>query len=574
LKKVLAGSLFAMLAFAGIQKAQAQGDDAQIHGNIQIDAQYYNDDPEIDAAQPPADMGFNGFGNIIFSKGNFTSGIRFESYLPALQGFDSRYDGSGIAYRYATYTTDDLEVTLGNFYEQFGSGLIFRSYEARLLGYDNAMDGFRVKYTPFPGLYLKGVYGKQRLYFEKGPALVRGFDGELSLREVNENWAEWKTNVVIGGSFVSKFQADEDPFYILPENVGSYAGRLNLIRSIDRGEKAPGTLNFGSEMVYKINDPTDDNGFIYKNGLAVFSTLAYSHRGFGLTLSGKIVDQMSYRSARSVTGVNDLFINFNPALTRQHTYNLLATLYPYASQPLGEAAFQGEITYKFKKKSVLGGKYGTTVAFNYSAANNIDTTGLNDLASDTMNGRLGYETNYFGVGKQKYWQEYNLEITKKFSKKVKGIFDYSYVLNNVDVSQGLQGHGTVKAHVVVADVQIKLKPKHAIRIEAQYLYKAADETLDALKLAENNNTGDWAFGLVEYTISPHWSFSVLDQYNLGNLNDEFKLHYLTGAVVYSRDNNRFQVQYGRQRAGIFCIGGVCRPVPAANGLLVTITSSF
>ena len=36
-----------------------------------------------------------------------------------------------------------IDVTIGNFYDQFGSGLVFRSYEERNLGIDNAMDGFR-----------------------------------------------------------------------------------------------------------------------------------------------------------------------------------------------------------------------------------------------------------------------------------------------------------------------------------------------------------------------------------------------------------------------------------------------
>jgi len=34
------------------------------------------------------------------------------------------------------------------------------------------------------------------------------------------------------------------------------------------------------------------------------------------------------------------------------------------------------------------------------------------------------------------------------------------------------------------------------------------------------------------------------------------------------------VNYGRQRAGIFCVGGVCRQVPAANGLTLSVTSTF
>lgn len=572
MKSVAKVGLAAALSMIGFQSFGQN--DAQIHGNIQVDAQYYNDDELIGATQPPADMAMNGFGNLIFTKGNFTAGVRYEAYLPALQGFDPRFDGSGIPYRYAQYTLDGLDVTLGNYYEQFGSGLIFRTYEARLLGYDNAMDGLRVKYNPTPGVYIKGIYGRQRLYFELGEGLVRGVDGEININQLKEEWSQRKTNIIIGGSFVSKFQEDNDPLLEIPENVGAYGGRLSIVRSIDRGDLPPGILNFSSEYVYKINDPNTNNNFSYKEGQGLSASLGYSHRGFGVTLSGKIVDNMGFRSSRAPTGVNDLFINYVPALTRQHTYNLLATLYPYAAQPNGEASLQGELIYKFKKGSVLGGKYGTTIALNASMANNIDTTGLNDLNSDSLSQRLGYSTNFFAFGPEKYWQEYNVEITKKFSKKVKGVFDYSYMLANVDVSQGLQGRGTVKAHVFVADVLWKVKKKHSIRMEAQYMYKTADEKYKDSELEGPNNSGDWAFGLIEYTISPHWSFSVLDQYNIGNLNPEYQVHYVTGAVVYTRNANRFQIQYGRQRAGIFCIGGVCRPVPAANGLLVTVTSSF
>ncbi len=53
--------------------------------------------------------------------------------------------GSGVGYRYVKFTVSDLEVTAGNFFEQFGQGLIFRSYEERYLGVDNAMDGFRLE---------------------------------------------------------------------------------------------------------------------------------------------------------------------------------------------------------------------------------------------------------------------------------------------------------------------------------------------------------------------------------------------------------------------------------------------
>ena len=69
--------------------------------------------------------------------------------------------------------------------------------------------------------------------------------------------------------------------------------------------------------------------------------------------------------------------------------------------------------YKLKKKSFLGGKYGTGILLNYSTIYNIDSTALS--ASDTT--QMGYTSNLFSVGDERYYDEINVEITKKFSKK-------------------------------------------------------------------------------------------------------------------------------------------------------------
>ncbi|MEJ6490989.1 MAG: DUF6029 family protein, partial [Flavobacteriales bacterium] len=43
---------------------------------------------------------------------------------------------------------------------------------------------------------------------------------------------------------------------------------------------------------------------------------------------------------------------------------------------------------------------------------------------------------------------------------------------------------------------------------------------------------------------------------------------------YVREATRITLSYGRQRAGLFCVGGVCRFVPANNGLTLNFTQSF
>jgi hypothetical protein len=34
------------------------------------------------------------------------------------------------------------------------------------------------------------------------------------------------------------------------------------------------------------------------------------------------------------------------------------------------------------------------------------------------------------------------------------------------------------------------------------------------------------------------------------------------------------VTYGRQQEGVFCVGGICRVVPASNGFSMLITTNF
>ncbi len=128
-----------------------------VNGNFQIDAAYYQKDTAINADPGKEVFRYNAFGNINYSIGNFTAGLRYESYNPPLIGFLPGYKGSGIPYRFARYKHKDIDVTVGNFYEQFGNGLTLRSYEDRGLLYDNALDGVRIIFMPKKRNYIKRV---------------------------------------------------------------------------------------------------------------------------------------------------------------------------------------------------------------------------------------------------------------------------------------------------------------------------------------------------------------------------------------------------------------------------------
>ncbi|MCK5820381.1 MAG: hypothetical protein KAH17_00780 [Bacteroidales bacterium] len=537
--------LFFMVSLSFSIYAQDQG---RLSGNFQMDVQSYRADSLIGADAIPEKMALNSYANIRYELGDFSAGLRFEGYMNALQGFDPGYDGVGVPYFFARYRFDDLDFTVGDFYEQFGSGILLRTWEDKFLGVDNAMRGIRVKYHPFEGISLTGVVGKQRLFWEYGPGLIRGLDGELRINDLIPALKDKQTLLSLGGSFVSKYQADDDPVYILPENVGAWAYRFNITR---------GALHLDSEYAGKINDPSADNNFIYKPGNSLIVNASYAASGLGMNFSVKRVDNMSFRSDRT-ENLNKLMMGYLPPISKNYTYSLM-NLYPYSSQPTGEMGAQGEISYNIRRGTKLGGKYGTQITLNVSMVNSLDKTALNDTTAIGANGTLGYTSEFFKLGKELYYRDYNVEISRKLSKKWKFTGIYQHIAYNQMI---MEGKGAViNADLAVLEVTWRLAPKQALRVETQGLWTKEDK-------------GNWAMLLAEYSISPHWFFSVSDQYNYGNPDEEKRVHYLFASFGYVKNANRIQLSYGKQREGILCVGGVCRNVPAMNGFTLSITSSF
>ncbi len=545
--------------------AQEDVDAGQITGNVQLLFQTYQEDTLIGAQVPPSKTGFNAFGNLIYTRGNFSAGMRYESYLDPILGYPGRFRGSGVGYRYANYSKEKFEVTLGNFYEQFGSGLLLRAYEERQLGIDNALDGFRLILRPTDGVTLKGLVGKQRLDFDSelinGPGTIRAIDGEINLNDAIERLASSGTRITLGASFVSRYQSgstiSKDTLVLqLPNNVGSWGYRAQVQK---------GGFQLLGEYVRKINDPNADNGYTYRDGEGILINAGWSTKGLGINVGFKGVDNMQFRSDRNLQ-LFDVPVNYIPAITKQHTYNLAATLYPYATVVQGEVGWSAEVFYTIPRKSKLGGKYGTKISFQYATASSLDTTNLAGIEGAVD----GYVRNSWNAGSELFIRDINFDISRKFSKNFKAKYAYFHFdFNTLATPVTTDYKGIVNANVHVLETQVRIKKGHSLRTELQTLFTGIDE-----KTGEKQDKGDWATVLAEYTVSPHWFFSVLDQYNFGNPDPGQRVHYLYGTAGRIEGAHRLSIGYGKRREGIFCIGGVCRAVPASNGFEITFTSSF
>jgi|TARA_B110000116_G_scaffold69852_1_gene60422 hypothetical protein len=527
---------------------------SEIHGNFSLNLQSYIEDETINAAAADEVVLNNAFLNLIYSSNNFTVGLRYESYLNALLDYDSEFKGNGIPYRYATYSIDGLEITAGNFYEQFGSGLIFRSYEEKGLGIDNSMDGIRLKYKLFNGLRLKSFIGKSRTYFTYADGIFRGIDAELDINETFN--LESITKYIVGGSFISRYQQRLNPKFIIPQNVAAYAGRLNILN---------GGWNYYGEYAYKINDPINslqESEMNYASGSAFTNSITYSQKGFGIIAEIHRTDNMLLLSERERTG-KAYIMNYIPTLSKPHAYTLLA-IYPCATQAMGELGVQLDLFYKFKKGTLLGGKYGTKINLNLSRINALDSV------HSMLNDNIDHTPALFSFDEELYFSDINLEINKKVNKKVKYNAVFAHQKYNKDFLEGKTPgeYGTLSSTIGVIDLSYKIKKGHTIRIETQALFTKEPDSVS------KKQEGDWIMALAEYTISPNWFFAIQDMYNYGNEDESKRLHYMNINFGFLKGATRFEIGYGKKREGIFCVGGVCKLVPSSNGLNLSITSSF
>lgn len=564
--KQIAGYLLMLLPMS----VMAQGEKkVTLTGSIQTDWLVPESDNAIGANKEDykADILGNTYINLNLESQYVTAGVRVETMENPLPGFENIFDtepfsGTGIPFFQITGRYKWAEFTAGTFYEQFGSGFILRAYEDRNLGTDNSILGARLTLQPYKGIRLKALGGVQRYHFDWSDSRIMGADLELNIEQWSDKLQKNGHYITLGVSGVTKHEEGAQQEYTIanypyvthytlnmPENVGAMDVRLQYQK---------GGYNILAEYAIKANDPSADNGYIYRKGQAAMLSMSYSQSGFSSLLQAKRSDNMGFRNQRALNPtVASGYINHQPAFAYQHTY-ALTSLYPYGTQMDGEWAFQGELSYRFKRKSPLGGKYGTLVKLNASHIRGLDKEYASPSILGSHLGTNGYSCSFFGMTDDVYYQDINVTLEKKLSKRWKLTAMYMNQQYNQEIIEGHAVHGKiVKSDIGVIEAKWDATDNLSLRGEVQYLH--TDEDL-----------GDWCYGLLEVSLQPNWMFTISDMYN----NGETDTHYFNGNVVYNTGAHRIQLGYGRTREGLNCNGGVCRKVPASRGVTLSYNYNF
>lgn len=538
-----------LLATCLMATASAQTNDIVVSGSVQSDVLIPQEDETIGAEKDGDWAKTNTYIDLQAQSKYVDAGLRFEYLQHPLPGFEPDFAGWGVRHYWVKGKLDKAELTLGAVYDQFGSGLIFRTYEERSLGVDNSLLGGRLVVQPLKGVTIKALTGKQRRYWHYNDSWITGADAEVELFSPHASRpTSHALRLTLGASWVNKHEDQEllmtDATHRLnfPEYVNAWDVRANL---------HSGNWSVLAEYAGKTQDPSTDNGFIYRNGSAALLSASYSKKGLSLLAQVKRSEDMSFRSKR-MGKLTSSYINYLPAFTEDHTYALPA-LYPYATQlAAGEWAYQATLGYKFKRKTVLGGRYGMDLKAGFSYVRAIDHE---PLANGGGPGTEGYHSSFMKWGDDTYYQDLNIQLTRRLTRDFRLSLMYMNQHYNMLI---VEGHGEmVKSHIFVADGKYQFSPKTALRGELQYLTTRQDE-------------GDWAFGLLELSLAPHWMVTVSDQWNCG----ESDIHYYQGLVTFAAGAHRLQAGYGRVQAGYNCSGGVCRYVPAYKGFTLSYNYNF
>ena len=546
----------ALMACASLGMYAVDLGTATVTGSIQSDMLVPQQDEAI-GTEYTGDFNTNTYLTLNVHSQYISAGLRGEFLEFPLPGFEADFKGWGIPHFFVTGNVAKTEITAGTFYEQFGSGFVLYGYEERSLGVDNAILGGRVKTSILPGVRLKALGGIQRHYWEWTDAAIWGGDVERTFEEWFKCMSENDLRLTLGASYVSRHEKDEliyaTPQYRLnlPENVGAFDARVKF---------GVGGFDLLAEYAYKANDPTASNGYIYKPGQVAMLSASYSQKGLSFFLQAKRSDNFAFRTERSADPVSSsCYINYLPAFTYQHTY-ALAALYPYATQLMGEWAFQGEFRYKFPRKTALGGKYGTDLVLRGSLVYDIERNFVDGNLSNAPVGKYGvmgsngYTSSFFGMG-DLFYAEAGIELSKKLTKDFKLSAMYMFQKYNKSVIEG-EG-GMIDSHIIVLDGKYQISKTVTARMELQYLNTQQDQ-------------GDWLYGLVEVSVLPYLMFTVADMWNVGDTG----IHYYQALVTGTYGSHRLQAGYVRTRAGYNCAGGVCRYIPATRGVQISYSFNF
>jgi len=512
----------------------AQAQQGNLSGDLMMNVNFFQRDTNIKAAGNQLYDNFlsggEGWLGLRYAGFGFTGIVRFDAFHNSnLQNPTSALTAAGIGMFSLSKEFKKLTITGGHIYDQIGSGIIFRAYEDRGLLIDNALFGLHLKYRLNDHVTVKGFSGQTKNLFERYQPILKGMNIETDFDLGS------KAHITPGIGIVNRTM-DQKSMDNIISNINNMPEKDRFIPTYNSSAiTLYNTLNAGNiswyvEGALKSSEAIVLNGALQKrSGNVIYSTLGYAQNKFGINGSIKRTENFVMRTSPNEILLKGIY-NWQPIIAQIRPQRLIARYTP-PSQDLSELAGN------------LNAFYTPNDKLNF----NLAYTRINTLNDEVLYREVFAETEIRSV------------------KNVLFHLGVQYLVYNQALYQQKvpAEYPEVNAITPFFEVGYKINKKNSIRVELQYMSTKQDY-------------GSWVFGLLEYNISPTWSFAVSDMYNAKpNTNHISKAHHYPNVfMAYTKDANRFTLQYVKQVDGINCTGGVCRYEPAFSGFKIGVTSSF
>jgi len=537
------------------------GSQGNFSGDLQWNAKIFDTDSKIGAAGTPfynwSKFGSDSWLSLQYHhESQLELGFRFDMFnnTDLFSGGIFQENGLGLGSFYLQKKVKGLTITAGYIYDQFGSGAVFRSFENRGLGLDYPLVGMRVQYDISSHIFVKGLAGKlkdmrgfvankeQKSFIEIFDPVIKGFNAEGRF-EIDSG----RISIYPGLAFINR-TIDDGSMNVIASQINAqpvssrFVPKYNVYTYSLYSHIKLGGVNLFAEYGSKTKDVLADTRpgvsipgqLIDQAGQYIYGSAVYSSKGFGISLSARDTRFFEMRTSPLQTNLEGI-INFLPPMTRQNSLRLPAR-YQANSQALDESAFQMDMIIKPAK--------GLVFSVNSSYVFNDNEDLFRELLIDTE--------------------------LKKPGKKYKMMGGIQMVDYNRKAYQ--QKGDWINTFTPFYEFTYKLTKRKSLRAEAQYLLTKRNSRLFGMQDDHPDNLqdlGDWVYGLIEFNIAPHYSFSVSDMYNIDR-----EINYYDIYTSFTKGPNRFSLGYSKQVEGIICTGGVCRYEPAFSGVKMSLTSTF
>jgi hypothetical protein len=486
------------------------------------------------------------------SYGDFLLGFRLLNDAPPEIGVEF----SGIRKRFIEFTRSDLSVRAGDSYSLYGRGLALNLFENRALGFDTGLDGVKFLYQ---SRLLKATATGGKVFYRDVLAPTRV--EEYRLRAGSVELAPYPF-LSIGTAFASGlvFLSNASGRFDMPDYfVRAHVGEFDAF--VSYAEKR-------SSVFPTFVDPDGER----HKGTGFYSSVAFAHESFGLTLEFKDyrfgnADPNDRSNPDRVTKA--LIIQNPPIVHKEHSFTL-ASRYPHVVDFGDEVGFQ--IDAYFTAGQLTGNLNFSAASrhYAYSATGDTDRTTMLPIFqgekkpgsilpsfSDRFSpfqeiyGDVQYYfeedgTDYLELAFNKRTEKFPLEATRQAGEPLR-----------------------VEARDIIGvptAIQYTLGDGFAVKLLAERQWIRDDTNIESSRFFNQ-------YFAVSISLSPGIALSIRHEFTSDKETIDGREDWSAiDLAFWISTSHTIMLMAGAERGGLVCTNNVCRTVPPFRGFRASITS--